>query len=210
LQKKLHSYFCCLWIPAEDDVKPVTHWLALDIRKSAGIHLLQQALHHLVRALNKNHKTKYSLLFWHPIHFTWEDIQSNTSDIQKITSWWIQCWISDRILKGLCQLGAENLRFYGFGISDFGICRFWNLQRGVGYLLLCRWSYVLGLPCQSSGTKKGRIGILHNSKRSESEPSLLTQIVMVATQSPRYVMNLVVWMSGPCTMKPTKANASIV
>jgi UDP-glucose:glycoprotein glucosyltransferase len=68
----------------EDDVKPVTHWLALDIRKSAGIHLLQQALHHL-----------------------------------------------------------------------------------------------------SSGTKKGRIGILHNSKRSESEPSLLTQIVMVATQSPR-------------------------
>jgi UDP-glucose:glycoprotein glucosyltransferase len=47
----------------EDDVKPVTHWLALDIRKSAGIHLLQQALHHLVRALNKNHKTKYSLLF---------------------------------------------------------------------------------------------------------------------------------------------------
>lgn len=68
----------------EDDVKPVTHWLALDIRKSAGIHLLQQALHHL-----------------------------------------------------------------------------------------------------SSGTKKGRIGILHNSKRSESEPSLLTRIVMVATQSPR-------------------------
>jgi hypothetical protein len=47
-------------------------------------------------------------------------------------------------------------------------------------LILC-----FGLPCQSSGTKKGRIGILHNSKRSESEPSLLTRIVMVATQSPR-------------------------
>ncbi len=116
LQKKLHSCFCCLWIPAEDDVKPVTHWLALDIRKSAGIHLLQQALHHLVRALNKNHKTKHTLLFWHPIHFTREDIQ-------KITSWWIHCWILDQILKGLCQSGAENLRFYDFGISDFGTCK---------------------------------------------------------------------------------------
>jgi hypothetical protein len=210
LQKKLHSCFCCLWIPAEDDVKPVTHWLALDIHKSAGIHLLQQALHHLVRALNKNCKTKHTLLFWHPIHFTQEDIQSNTSDIQKITSWWIQCWFSDWILKGLCQMGAENLRFYDFGISDFGICRLWNLQRGGGLLTSLSLILCFGLPCQSSGTKKGRIGILHNSKRSESEPSLLTQIVMVATQSPRYVMNLVVWTSGSCTVKPTKANASTV
>jgi hypothetical protein len=86
--------------------------------------------------------------------------------------------------------------------ADFGICKGGGLLTSLS-LILC-----FGLPCQSSGTKKGRIGILHNSKRSESEPSLLTQIVMVTTQSPRYVMNLVVWTSGP--LKPTKANASIV
>jgi hypothetical protein len=88
--------------------------------------------------------------------------------------------------------------------ADFGICKGGGLLTSLS-LILC-----FGLPCQSSGTKKGRISILHNSKRSESEPSLLTQIVMVATQSPRYVMNLVVWTSGSCTVKTTKANVSIV
>jgi hypothetical protein len=64
--------------------------------------------------------------------------------------------------------------------ADFGICKGgWVTSL---LLILC-----FGFSCQLSGTKKGRIGILHNSKRSESEPSLLTQIVRVATQSPRYV-----------------------
>lgn len=33
---------------AEDDVKPVTHWLALDLTRKSGVRLLQQALQYLV------------------------------------------------------------------------------------------------------------------------------------------------------------------
>jgi hypothetical protein len=36
---------------AEDDVKPVTHWLALDLTQTNGVRLLQQALQYLVCTL---------------------------------------------------------------------------------------------------------------------------------------------------------------
>lgn len=38
-----------MWLTGEDDLKPLTHWICVDLTQKSGIHLLQQGLRYLVR-----------------------------------------------------------------------------------------------------------------------------------------------------------------